>query len=263
MIPFWCACCTAWQTLDIQLQPLPQVELVLIAELGQGDSLDQFHHEVRQPRFGGPRVQHLGDVRMVHQGQRLPLGLEAGHDLAGIHPRLDDLERDAALQRMLLNRQVHHPHAPLANWLKQLVGADLGMVRRIDSRNVRRRGDHRCGRAERLGDGIERAAPLLKSGVQQPLDPSTQERVVAAGLVQVRLTLNRDFQAPRGRKQLLDGQPRSGNGTHRYYAWRSKERRECGPSTWPSNSAGGDRLPRLDTHYQDEPTDLVWNNRKS
>ena len=34
-----------------------------------------------RPGLGRAGVEHLGDVRMVHQRQRLPLGLEAGDDL--------------------------------------------------------------------------------------------------------------------------------------------------------------------------------------
>jgi hypothetical protein len=33
---------------------------------------------------------------MVHHRQRLALGLKAGDDLPAVHPRLDDLKRDAA-----------------------------------------------------------------------------------------------------------------------------------------------------------------------
>ena len=33
---------------------------------------------------------------MIHQGQRLPLGLEPRHHLLGVHAQLDDLECDAA-----------------------------------------------------------------------------------------------------------------------------------------------------------------------
>ena len=65
--------------LDEQLQSLPRREAVLIAILGDRDSADQFHHEVGPAGLsvGLPSVEHAGDVRMVHQGQRLTLGLEA------------------------------------------------------------------------------------------------------------------------------------------------------------------------------------------
>ena len=58
-----------------------------------GLALDELHDEVRAALWRRARIEHLGDVRMVHHGQRLPLGLEAGDDLRGVHSRLDDLER--------------------------------------------------------------------------------------------------------------------------------------------------------------------------
>ena len=65
-------------------------------------------------------------LRMVHQRQRLPLGLEAGDDLAGVHARLDDLEGDLAADRLLLLGHVDDAHAALADLLDQPVRADLG-----------------------------------------------------------------------------------------------------------------------------------------
>ena len=50
-----------------------------------------FHDEIGPARLGGPGVEHLGDMGMVHQGQRLPFRLEARHDLAGVHALFDDL----------------------------------------------------------------------------------------------------------------------------------------------------------------------------
>ena len=84
----------------------------------------QFHHEVRPARLGRAGVEHLGDVRMVHQRQRLPLGLEAGDDLLGVHAQLDDLERHAAAHRLLLLGHVDHAAAAFADFLQQLVAAD-------------------------------------------------------------------------------------------------------------------------------------------
>ena len=61
---------------------------------------------------------------MVHQGQGLPLGLEPGEDLAAVHARLDDLERDHAPHRPRLLGHVDRAHAPFADLLQQLVWAD-------------------------------------------------------------------------------------------------------------------------------------------
>ena len=61
---------------------------------------------------------------MVHQGQGLPLGLEAGDHLAGVHSRLDDLHGDLAADRLPLLGHVDHGHAPFADLLQELVTAD-------------------------------------------------------------------------------------------------------------------------------------------
>ena len=62
---------------------------------------------------------------MVHHGQRLPLGLEAGDHLPGIHARLDDLQSHLAADGLLLFGQIDDAHAPCADLLQQLVGANL------------------------------------------------------------------------------------------------------------------------------------------
>ena len=69
-------------------------------------------------------VEHSGDVRVVHHRQGLPLGLEPGDDLLGIHAGLDDLERHPPANRAFLLGHVDGAHAPLAELLEQLVRAD-------------------------------------------------------------------------------------------------------------------------------------------
>ena len=77
-----------------------------------------------RPAVGRAGIEHLGDVRMVHQRQGLPLGLEAGDDLPAVHARLDDLEGDLAADRLCLLGHVDDAHAAFADLLEQLVGAD-------------------------------------------------------------------------------------------------------------------------------------------
>ena len=89
MMPFWWACCTAWQTGTNSSRRCFGVKLVLVAVVGDGHALDQLHHEVGPTRSGGARVEYPGDVGVVHQCQGLPLGLEAGDHLARVHARLD------------------------------------------------------------------------------------------------------------------------------------------------------------------------------
>ena len=61
-------------------QPFREAEPVLVAILGERDALDQFHHEERPAGLGRAGVEDLGDVRVVHQRQGLPLRLEPGQD---------------------------------------------------------------------------------------------------------------------------------------------------------------------------------------
>jgi hypothetical protein len=61
---------------------------------------------------------------VVHQGQGLPLGLEAGDDLRRVQSRLDNLQRHAAADGAVLLGQVDGAHAPFAQFVEQLVGAD-------------------------------------------------------------------------------------------------------------------------------------------
>ena len=42
-----------------------------------------------------------------------------------VHARLDDLQRDAAADRLGLLGDIDHAHAPFADLLQQLVAADL------------------------------------------------------------------------------------------------------------------------------------------
>ncbi len=108
-----------------QFQPLAGCELVLVAILRDRLALDQLHYEKRPAAFGRASIDHSGDIRMIHQRQGLLFRLEAGDHLAGVHARLDDLERDFAADRLALLGHIDHPHAPFADFLQQFVRADL------------------------------------------------------------------------------------------------------------------------------------------
>ena len=165
------------------------------------DAAHQFHDEVGPARLRRARIEHLGDVRMVHQRQRLPLGFEAGDDLPGVHAQLDDLERDAAPHRLLLLGHVDHAAAAFADLLQQLVAADLvaRLLRHLPEKSRSPRPDTRPGVAfkPRIVQGrfLEKGPDLLVL-VKQFLDPSTQSRVPAASTLQVTraLHLRFDFQ---------------------------------------------------------------------
>ena len=138
-----------------------------------GMPLHQFHHEVRPAALGGAGIQHAGDVRMVHQGQRLALGLEAGDDLAGVHARLDDLEGDLAVDRLGLLGHEHPAKTAFADFLQQLVAADDGARPFADGLFFRR------------DDGLfeEIARPFV--GCQQRFHLPAQSGVALAGGIKI------------------------------------------------------------------------------
>ena len=142
--------------------------------------MDQFHHEVGSARVGGAAVEHLGDVRVVHQRQGLPLGLEAGDHLAGVHARLDDLQGHLAADRLLLLGHVDHAHAPFADLLQQLVAADDRAGAFGEGGMVEGGGD-----AERRA--LRESCRLRRALAAELLDSFAQVRIVAAGFVQVTL----------------------------------------------------------------------------
>ena len=61
---------------------------------------------------------------MVHERQRLPLGLEAGDHLTRIHPRFDDLESDFPLDGALLLGDEDQAETAFADLLHQPIRSD-------------------------------------------------------------------------------------------------------------------------------------------
>ena len=78
---------------------------------------------------------------MVHQGQRLALGFEAGDHITGVHPRLDDLEGNFPANRLLLLGDENKAKAPGADLLHEHVRSDRRagtFARRFIHRNAQR-----------------------------------------------------------------------------------------------------------------------------
>ena len=137
-------------------------------------------------------------LRVLHQGQGLPLRLEAGQDVARVHPPLDQLERHLAADRPELLGEVDRPHAPLADLLTDLVA--IGDDRIDEVRAVVACVGRACsalsvvspGGGERDGSCRRRADPWLRDrrraavpepgglivGGQQGVEPVAQRGVV-------------------------------------------------------------------------------------
>ncbi len=148
-----------------QLEAFPGRQPVPVAVLRDRHALDVLHHEVGTALLGRAGVEHLGDVRMVHQRQRLALGFEPGDDLLGVHPPLDDLERHLSTRRLLLG-EVDLAHSSFADLLPDGVVADL-----------------RC-RAGQFGAGLGGSRLGRRTGFQQRFDFSTQPSIALARVVE-------------------------------------------------------------------------------
>ena len=119
-----------------------------------------------RPAHRRPGVEHTGDVGMVHHRQRLPLALEASNDLPAVHPRLDNLDRDFALNRLGLLGHEHGAHAALTDLLQKFVRPDH-VAGALAERLVERLADIRRGLVQevaRLGVSLEQHLHALAQG---------------------------------------------------------------------------------------------------
>src|SRR6185437_1556467 len=108
--------------------------------------------------------------------ERLTLGSKPGNDVSCIHSELDDLERDAAADRLLLLGHIDHAATTLADLLKQFVTAHL--VALFFSKRNGRRG---CPPQHRSSGDFQKSARLL-GGVEQGFNTTAQRPVVPARL---------------------------------------------------------------------------------
>jgi hypothetical protein len=149
-----------------QLQPLPDRQAVLIAVIGDGHAAEQFHDEIRPARGGFAGIEHLGDVGMVHEGQRLALCFEPANDLAAVHARLENLDGHLAADRLLLLGQKDQAEAALAELFRQLVRTQ-DRARALARRD--RRGNSGC-------QWLQEGASLVVDA-QERVEPAAQFRM--------------------------------------------------------------------------------------
>ena len=103
----------------------------------------------------------------------------------GIHAGLDDFERDAAADRRLLLGHVHHAHAPFADLLQELVGADqrAGL---LGQRWIGRE-KNRTAPKEAAGSIEQRIRVVVR--LKQRRYPRAQCGIAAGRLIEVSLAL--------------------------------------------------------------------------
>ena len=153
--------------------------------------------------LGGTSVKHAGDVRVVHERQRLPFGLEARQHLAGVHAELDDLEGHAAADRFLLLGHPDGAHAAFTNLFEKFVAADAvaglfgrsadGLVRSmfLNSRGCSGWGQPRSG----FQFAVFKEFPGAVVSTEQALEPRQHGRIIATGFAQISIARLRGFDA--------------------------------------------------------------------
>jgi hypothetical protein len=130
------------------------------------------------------RIEHLGDVRMVHHRQRLPLRLEARNNLLGVHAQLDDFQRHAPAHGFGLLRDINHAASAFADPLQQFVASNRlahGFVC-IPARRIHRDGPDQITLAK-TGRGFqERIAGIV--GFEQHFQALAQAGITVAGAIE-------------------------------------------------------------------------------
>ncbi len=113
-------------------------EPAAIAVFSQRPALHQLHDEIRTAAADSARlvlrraaVEDPGDVGVVHQGERLALGLEPGQDSLGVHSGLDQLEGNQSLDGVALLGHPDGAHAAFADRLEELIAAGNDRADRI------------------------------------------------------------------------------------------------------------------------------------
>src|SRR5262245_19023374 len=105
-----------------QFESLMVVQAVFIAVSRDRHAGHEIHHEIRSSAYRiGAGIEHLGNVRMIHPGQRLTLRFEATDDLWRIEPELDQLDRDGSLDGRVLLRAINRAHPAFADALKNCI----------------------------------------------------------------------------------------------------------------------------------------------
>src|SRR5262249_43134165 len=108
-----------------QVHALANAQLVEVAVLGDWNTRDILHHEVRPSLFAGAGVKDSCDMRVIHYCQRLALRIEARHYFCRAHSQLDDLQRCLPADGVLLLGQVDSSHATLSKHSDDPVSPEL------------------------------------------------------------------------------------------------------------------------------------------
>src|SRR5262245_18887356 len=100
-----------------QLQALANRKPDAVAVLCDWNPRDVLHYKERPSFRSGASIEYSRDCGMIHHRQGLPLGLEAGDNLASVHTQLDDFDRDLPANGLLLLGLPHFAHDAFADLL--------------------------------------------------------------------------------------------------------------------------------------------------
>ncbi len=125
-----------------------------------GTPLHQLHDEERPAAIRRAGVENLRDIVVVHERQSLTLGLEPRDHQGRVHSRLDDLERDRAMNGFLLLRHEHDTHAAFTNRMQQCVGPDATAWHLGDGSRKQGRGDQAKCRARVVASAARAEAAI-------------------------------------------------------------------------------------------------------
>jgi hypothetical protein len=151
-----------------QVEPLADGQPVLVAVARNRYPVNQLECDERPPGVGGARVPHAGNVRVIHEGQRVALALEPNGTLA-VPPAPEQLERDPPPHRHHLFGQPHEARGPRPDRREKLVAP-------VDHRPDPFVGAGRGGRGAAHRGHVEEIARAIVRP-EQPLHSVAQVRV--------------------------------------------------------------------------------------
>src|SRR5579863_4406636 len=110
--------------LDEQCQALACGQPLLVAVGGNGQAGNVLHDEVGLAFGSGVGVEDLGDGRVIHDGQRLPLEVETLESGGIVTASLNQLERDTAHDGSGLFGEPDLSHTTFAEFAEETIASD-------------------------------------------------------------------------------------------------------------------------------------------
>ena len=137
-IRFWCARCTAEQTVRNSRSRCSTLRRARIAIDVDRLAVDVLHDDVRRAVRGRAAVEQPRDVRMVERREDLALELQPALDVARQQPAPHQLDRDLLLELLVgALREEHLAHAAAAEAAHDAIRTDA-LAGEIDCRVARR-----------------------------------------------------------------------------------------------------------------------------